>query len=367
MKNNSDQPRRRVLIVDDSSVFCKVMERVLQSNPRLTVVGTAPNGRIALQRIEELQPDVVTLDIEMPEMDGFQTLDALKAAGSKLPVIVVSDHTERGAQITMKALLSGALDYITKPGGPESTGPGSAEKIADKVLAVADRSAAYRRREGKAPATAPRARARRSGGTGTITKAPRIDAVVIGASTGGPNALATVIPALGRELSVPVFIVQHMPALFTANLARSLDAQSRIHVQEGAEGRKARPGEVWIAPGNYHMEIEGRSAPWTLKLNQGPEENFCRPAVDVLFRSAARQFGKHVLAVVLTGMGQDGLLGCHKIHQAGGQILIQDEETSVVWGMPGAIADSDLPYVSKPIGEIGPEIMRRVAQRVTTV
>jgi two-component system chemotaxis response regulator CheB len=346
----------RVLIVDDSAIVRRLLSEALASSTEVNVVGTASNGSIALEKIPQLNPDVITLDIEMPGMDGLQTLTEIRKFHPKLPVIMFSTLTERGAAKTLEALALGASDYATKPSNSESLAAAKEHVLKELVAKVVSLGHAARSRPTlpPLPPTLVKPRERRA-----IFR--RIDVLTIGTSTGGPNALAEVIPCLPADLQVPVVLVQHMPPLFTRLLADRLNQRSAIRVDEGRAGEKLEPGCVWIAPGDFHMTIARQGASVVLALNQDPREHSCRPAVDVLFRSVAQVYGPGVLAVVMTGMGADGAEGARCIRAAGGEVLVQDEATSVVWGMPGAVAATGQADQILPLAELGPAIVRRVA------
>lgn len=352
--------KARILVVDDSVVVRKLVTDVLSSTPELEVAGTAANGRIALAKIPLLQPDLVTLDMEMPELDGLGTLRAIRAAYPRLPVIMFSTLTAKGAVATLDALALGASDYVTKPanvGSVTAALDSVRREMVPKIKAFcpwcvagpaipAPRSIAAR-----APAAAPSV-------PRSFTQ--RIDVVAIGVSTGGPNALQQLFAELPGDLPVPIVVVQHMPPVFTRHLADRLTAKSRVPTCEAAAGDVLRPGRAWIAPGNFHLAIARRHEDCIVQLNQGPQENSCRPAVDVLFRSIAETYGPQSLALVMTGMGQDGLRGCEVIHRRGGQIVIQDEESSVVWGMPGAVSRAGLADRVLPLAQLAGELVRAV-------
>lgn len=340
-------PGIRVLVVDDAVVFRKLVSEELSADPAIEVVGTASNGKIALARLPQLTPDLVILDVEMPELDGLATLREIRKAYPRLPVIMFSALTEQGAAATLDALALGATDYFAKPttaGGLDASLRVIRDQLVPEIKALC---------LPRAPSAVPPARAQAAG-------AARVEAVVIAASTGGPNALADVFRHLPADLPVPVLVVQHMPPTFTRLLAERLTAQSPIPVEEGRSGGVLRPGHAWVAPGDYHMVAARDGAQAQVLVHQDPPENSCRPAADVLFRSAAKVFGPGTLAVVLTGMGQDGLRGCEAVKEAGGQVLAQDEATSVVWGMPGFIARAELADKVLPLGEVAPEVVRRV-------
>jgi two-component system chemotaxis response regulator CheB len=342
----------RILVVDDAVVARRVISDILDAEDDLEVVGTAPNGNLALKKIARLQPDVVTLDIDMPELDGMQTLSAIRSSYPEIRVIMVSNHTRRGAAITVEALFCGASDYVTKAArtsSPEEARLYLQEQLVPKVRALAPPAGAV--------ATAPRPKITRPI---TRRKTTAIEAVVIGSSTGGPNALTAILESLPGDFPVPVLIVQHLPENFTTFLAKRLDTVSALHVREATHRTLVKPGFVWIAPGNLHIETRMTSRGIELATTDGPLVNSCKPAADVLFRSAAGCYGSSVLAVVLTGMGQDGLEGCRAISAAGGQVVVQDRATSVVWGMPGQVAGAGLAESVLPVSEIGAEIVRRV-------
>ncbi len=349
----------RVLIVDDAVVIRRIVSDVLGADPEIEVVGTAANGKIGLARIPQLNPDLVTLDVEMPEMDGLQTIREIRKTYPRLPVIMFSTLTSRGASATLDALSAGASDYVTKPANVGSVAVAMArirEELIPKIKHLCQKASPVPRQDAAAPIMARSIR--------TIPRiAGAVEAVVIGVSTGGPNALAEVIPAIPGTLPVPVLIVQHMPPVFTKVLAERLNQQSALMVKEGEAGERIVPGVVYIAPGDWHMSVERIGTDCRIRLTQSPPENSCRPAADVLMRSAATAFGAGTLGVVLTGMGQDGLRGSEAIQDAGGSIFVQDEATSVVWGMPGYVARANLADRQVPLSEVASEITRRVMEK----
>ncbi|MDZ4672896.1 MAG: chemotaxis response regulator protein-glutamate methylesterase [Gemmatimonadota bacterium] len=346
-------PKIRVLVVDDAVVVRRLVTDLLSADPDVEVVGVAANGRLALAKLDQLSPDLVTLDIEMPEMDGLETLVHLRKLRPKLPVIMFSTLTERGASATMEALARGASDYVTKPANVGSVTQAQAQirdELIPKIKVLCGRVPTPR-----TPALAARA----------ATVPPRLalpsraDILAIGVSTGGPNALAVVLPQLPADFPLPIVIVQHMPPVFTRCLAERLSGSCRIEVREGEEGGELRPGLAWIAPGDFHMTLRRVGAAVRLVLNQDPPENSCRPAVDPLFRSVAELYGAQTLSLVLTGMGHDGLRGAELIREARGQVLAQDESSSVVWGMPGAVVSAGLADRVLPLDGIASELMQR--------
>lgn len=353
-------PPIRILIVDDSAVIRKVLTEGLALDPVIEVVGTAANGQIAISKIPQVNPDLVTLDIEMPVMNGLETLVAIRKIYPKLPVIMFSTLTERGALTTLDALALGASDYVTKPsntGSLDITLSQIREQLIPKVKALCPSRIGI-----PAPVVSPAQQWRPTAMKPGREAAP-VEILAIGTSTGGPNALAELIPAIPREFPIPVVIVQHMPPVFTRLLAARLNERSALKVQEGEAGQTLEAGEAWIAPGNFHMTVERHGASVRLATNQDPPENSCRPAVDPLFRSVAKVYGPNVLSVVLTGMGSDGVIGAQHIRERGGQVLVQDEKSSVVWGMPGQVAAAGLAEAMYPIGAMAGEIVRRVAMK----
>ena len=347
--------RIRILVVDGSVVIRRLLLDTLSEDQALEVVATASDGRIALAKIPLLKPDLITLDIEMPVMNGLETLGAIRKLHPKLPIIMFSTLTEHGAAETLDALSLGASDYSTKPsytGSPAVAIERIRTELIPKIKALC----------GIVPLkqlTPPRSRPALKV---QVSSNPRIEIVAIGTSTGGPNALAEVLPRIPNDFPVPIVVVQHMPPIFTRLLAERLASRSAIPVEEGRAGVPLSPGHAWIAPGNFHMTVIRAGVHRRLNLNQGPHENSCRPAVDVLFRSVAAAYGANVLAVVMTGMGSDGVLGAQDIRDAGGNVIIQDEASSVVWGMPGLVHLSGLDDAAYPLDHLATEITRRVLQ-----
>jgi two-component system, chemotaxis family, protein-glutamate methylesterase/glutaminase len=338
----------RVLVVDDSVAVRGFVSTLLAEDPEIQVAGIAANGRLALQKYAQLRPDIVTLDVEMPEMDGLETLRALRMDDPSAKVIMFSSLTHRGAVTTFDALSAGAVDYVAKPEGR------SAEQLAEalradlivklKAHAVPKRSVVSQ----EPPKLARQARPK------------PIEIVAVASSTGGPNALSAVVGSLPADLRVPVVVVQHMPELFTKLLAERLNSIAKVNVHEAVAGESLQPGTVYIAPGGHHLETVRERGQVRIRLHDEPPENSCRPAADVLFRSVAAAYGGGSLAVVLTGMGQDGLLGSEVIHSGGGQIIAQDEASSVVWGMPRAVVEAGIANSVLPLHCISEEITRRV-------
>ncbi len=330
-----------------------MLNDLLASDSETVVAGAAGDGRQALARIRELKPDLVTLDIDMPGMDGLEALVEIRKLYPKLPVIMFSTLTERGAMVTLDALARGASDYVAKP-SPSETPERSHERVRKELLRKIKSLCAER---------APRPQPQPGPASTSLSVRPesRIDVVAIGTSTGGPGALSELIPQLPADFAVPIVIVQHMPPVFTRLLAERLNTLAPLDVREGKEGEKLQRGQVWIAPGDHHMTVARKGNDFLLGLNRDPQENSCRPAVDVLFRSVAQTYGANVLAVVLTGMGSDGTQGAAAVREAGGEVIVQDEESSVVWGMPGKVVAASLADHIFPLSGIAPEVVRRVS------
>ncbi len=362
----------RVLIVDDSSVVRGLIHKWLQTEAGIEVAGLAMNGLEGVRKAQAVKPHVIILDVEMPGMDGVTAIPALLAAAPGARIVMSSTLTSRNAEITLKALQAGATDYLAKPQASGLVGASEFRRqLIEKVRTlgeIAQRGAA--RSQSSAPPTVNEAPApspaagdrepqRRSApsAVGGLTPASA-DVLAIGSSTGGPQALRTLMEYLGRaRIGVPVLITQHMPAMFTTILAEQLAKASGLDVREGVDGDMLRSGCVYVAPGDHHMTVQRRQDRVLIRLSQEAPENFCRPAVDPLFRSVANAFRDRALYVVLTGMGQDGLKGAREGSACGGQCIAQDEATSVVWGMPGAIANAGIANAIRPLEDIGPAIM----------
>ncbi len=362
----------RVVVVDDSVVIRRLVMQALESDPGIEVVGTAANGKIALTKIAQLAPDAVTMDVEMPELNGVDTVRELRKMGQKMPIIMFSTLTERGATATLDALSAGASDYVAKPSNVGSLSESLAivaDQLIPKIRALLPNlsrrnpstgstlsAGAAGNRLAVTPANATAVPRQGAAKTRDDMRKHPIRAIVVGSSTGGPEALSRVISSLQEPLPVPMLVTQHMPPVFTKQLAARLDRLSPNTVVEATDRMTMRPGHIYVAPGDYHMEFKRVGVSHTIILTQGPPVNFCRPSVDVMFRSALETFGSELLTVVLTGMGSDGKAGTGAIVEAGGTAIVQDEETSVVWGMPGATATAGFAHRILPLDEIGPSI-----------
>jgi|ERR1700687_2811774 len=352
--------KKRILIVVDSVVMRRALTAALAPNPGLEVAGSAPNGRVALMKIPLLHPDAVALDIELPQDDCLETLEAIRTAYPQLPVIMLSAATERAASVTLDALTMGAKDHLVKPDiatTMDDTLQVFSDELASKI-AIHCSIVPYAKPTSGLPVFLPPGDPALCIAAGR--PAMRADVVAIGASVGGPNALMNLIPRFSSDFPVPILIVQHMPAIFTKLLAARLAAKCQVHVAEGSLDQVVMPGHAWIAPGDLHMSVERKGDVVRIHTRQGLPVNSCRPAVDVLFRSVAEVYGAHALAVVMTGMGQDGFRGCQEINAAGGQVLVQDEASSVVWGMPGFVARGGIADRILSLKQLGPEIVSRV-------
>jgi two-component system chemotaxis response regulator CheB len=377
----------KILVVDDTVTYRQILSKIVSTFKDIELVGTAPNGKIALSKIGLKQPDLVLLDVFMPEMDGLETLEHIKTHHPYIDVIMLSGMDEAHANLTVKALSAGALDFIPKPRGPSPDENIAELRSALSRLVLMARTRKYSRQ------------ARGISGAEILTQSPfqkysvrldqlvlpekeeekvpsdpviivenhfrpsepgRTDVVVIGVSTGGPNALQEIIPRLDGDFPVPILAVQHMPSMFTASLAARLDTASAIKVVEAADGEYVRKGVVYIAPGGRHMIVKkDMFSNKIIRLTDALPVNSCRPSVDVLFQSAVEVYGGNVLAVILTGMGNDGVSGVTAIREKGGYSIVQDEKSSVIWGMPGSVAEAG------QANEIVP--LDRIAYRITKI
>ena len=360
--------RIRVMLVDDAVVVRGLFARWVEAEPDLEVVATLRTGRDAVNQLERVDPDVVVLDVDMPELDGIAALPLLLEKKRDLVVIMASTLTRRNAEISLRALSLGAADYIPKPGSNREVSASTAFRrdLIEKIRQLGLR--AKRLRHGiKARVSRP-AKSAPSIVPATEEIAPlqlrqmpltppRV--LVIGASTGGPQALNRLVVQIDTVIQrAPVLITQHMPPTFTAVLAEHLARVSKFPVREASDGEEVNAGAIYLAPGGKHLKVERRDGMAVIAIDDGPMVNFCKPAVDPLFASAAQVWGSKVLALVLTGMGSDGLAGAKEIVAAGGHVIAQDEETSVVWGMPGQVTNAGLCSAVLPLPEIGGRITR---------
>ena len=357
----------KVLIVEDSAVIRSLLTRWLDAEGDISVVGTANNGREGVQRAGEMTPDVVLLDIEMPVMDGLTALPGILKSAPMARVIMASNLTQRGGEVTMRALAAGASDYLAKPDAALTSAGDYKRDLLFKVRMLGSRAlkqsaqlntlTSMRQPQIDVEKASPQPLQTVLPYLKPVTRKARPQAIFIGSSTGGPEALKTVVGQLVGKVDVPVFITQHMPPLFTKILADHLAKQTGAQVVEAQHDEDARAGVFYVAPGNRHMTVVLTTTGLKIKLNDDAQENFCRPAVDVMFRSAALALGDKALAIILTGMGSDGREGAKALVAKSAMIIAQDEETSVVWGMPGAVVRAGLATTLKPLPEIGPAIL----------
>lgn len=360
----------RVLVVDDTVVYRKVVSDVLNDVPGVEMVTTAANGKIALHKIEKLQPDVITLDLQMPVLDGLAVLKVLKDNKSTVGVIVLSAFSTDGAETTMKALEYGAFDFVLKPckDTPAKNAESLRRKLSPMIQGIARTRSIRKALSTKTTAVRPRhgrrKQAVRPRTVRRLSTSQRVEIVAIGISTGGPEALAYVIPRLPADLAVPIVIVQHMPPLFTKTLANSLNRDSNLYVCEAEDGQILQRGQVYIAPGGKQMKVARVDGEHVIRITDDPAENNCRPSVDYLFRSIADLYGGRSMAVVMTGMGSDGTATCRLLKQRGARIMVQNEATCVVYGMPRRPAEEGLADIVAALDEIPEQIVRHAGQGV---
>jgi two-component system, chemotaxis family, protein-glutamate methylesterase/glutaminase len=363
----------RVLIVDDTAVYRKVVSEILSEIPDIEVVGTANNGKIAMSKIASLKPDLLTLDIEMPEMNGLEVLSNIRLEGHDVGAIVLSTLTHKGGELTMQALDLGAFDFITKP---ESSSIEESKKQIKNTLSSMLK--AYSRRQeiknilgGKSYfisnikenkiKESPNVVVRRMNLDANLKKR-KAEIVGIGVSTGGPKALSQMMPHIPADINVPILIVQHMPPIFTQSLAKSLDAKCAIDVKEAVDGETIRPNTAFIAPGGKQMKVvagmDGKDR--IIRITDDPPENSCKPSVDYLFRSIAQHYVGRSAGVIMTGMGSDGNIGLSLMKRNGATIIAQDESTCIVYGMPKKAIESGIVDIIAPLDQIAPEICQLV-------
>jgi len=337
----------RIMLVDDSAFIRGLVSRWLTEVGGFEIVGTASNGRMAVDVAERSKPEIILLDIEMPEVDGLAALPQILKVSPSSKVIVISTLTQRNAEISLKCLSLGAVDYLAKPESSRVAGAATEfrRELVEKLRAL---SVAKVHQPRSIPVPAPAAR--------PLPKpvSVRPQCLLIGASTGGPRAVERVLLDLKPALSqIPVLIVQHMPPMFTAVFAEHLQSLLSAPAREAKDGEEIAPGNILVAPGGRHMGVASAGGKAIIRLNDGPPESFCRPAVDVLFREAASVYGSSAIAAILTGMGSDGTQGARHLTSAGCMVIAQDEATSIVWGMPGSVAKAGLAHEVLPLEAIG--------------
>lgn len=357
----AQRKKTTLLIVDDSKLFRCALEAMLARVDDIEVIGSVWNGKKAVEFIRKTPPDLVTLDLEMPEMDGLGALKAIQQFNDSRPddkpvgVIMISSHTRKGADITVRALEMGAFDFIAKPGGGSLAANISdlSRQLLTKIRLCSSRRITSQLLRNRSECSAPPAKKSKPVvKSKPVRSSGSIRAILIGVSTGGPKALMGLMPLLCDKVDLPILIAQHMPATFTQSLAKSLDAKCRHTVTEGSDNARVEPGHVYIAPGGRHMELRRKGTDVVIKVHDAPPEKGCRPSVNALFRSGAQIYGRDLIAVILTGMGEDGTDGARILKDKGAVILAQDEASSVVWGMPGSAAKAG--YVDRllSLGEI---------------
>lgn len=350
---------KKILVVDDSCLFQRLLSEVVNEHEMLEVVGVAGNGKVALKMMEELSPDLVTLDILMPEMDGIQTLIQIRKRWPNVLTIMASSLTSEGSDVALDALALGASDYSVKPG----SGGGISDiraRITQDLLPKIEALCGLEKIQAPISPIATKLPGRATVKPARSSVPNALQIVAIGVSTGGPDALTNLLSQLPGDLNVPVVIVQHMPAAFTTKLAMRLNTASKLQVREALSGDKLCAGTVYIAPGDYHMVLDKSGSEVIVNLNQNEPENSCRPSVDPLFRSIPAIYGSRCLGVILTGMGQDGLNGSEALVAAGCPVVVQDKLTSIVWGMPKLVAMAGLADEEIPIDRMAAAIVSRI-------
>lgn len=358
----------RVMLVDDSAVVRGLITRMIEAESGIDVVASVGNGQLAVSGLARADPDVIVLDIEMPVMDGLTALPKLLEVDPEVKVIMASTLTLRNAEVSIRALQAGAADYVPKPTAARELS-GTNDFRRELIEKIRNLGAIHMRSRGNRPArrTAPGGGAARA-----IPKPPPkpislrnpgtlpVDVLAIGSSTGGPQALLSLLKGIPKNLRVPVFITQHMPATFTAVLADHIARTTGLACAEAKDGEVVLAGRIYLAPGNFHLLAERKGAQLVTRLDSGPPENYCRPSVDPMLRSLARVYGGRMLTAILTGMGSDGLRGGRMVVEAGGSVIAQDEATSVVWGMPGAVATDGICSAVLPLAQMAPFIMKMI-------
>ena len=361
----------RVMIVDDSAIVRGLITRMLQADPGVEVVASVNNGDIAVKTLSRDKVDVIILDIEMPVMDGLTALPLLLKIDPKVKVLIASTLTAHNADISLRALRAGATDYIPKPTTREISS--GADFRRDLLLKVRALGKSQRPGAGQARGPAPAKPVAHVSGVPTVATGATVplrkpgvqsaDILAVGSSTGGPQALFKFLVGIKPTINIPILITQHMPPMFTTMLAEHITRMTEWLALEAEDGEVVKAGRIYVAPGGFHMLVEVKGTEKILRLSKGEPENFCRPAVDPMLRSVAKAYGGHTLVVMLTGMGYDGNKGSRVIVEAGGTIVAQDEATSVVWGMPGAVAMGGLCSAVLPLDDIAPHVMAVLARK----
>ena len=372
LKPVSTAPQKiRVLLVDDSVVVRRMLEKLLAREPDVEVIGQAVDGTDGVNKIRSLKPDVVVLDVEMPGMDGIEVVRTIRRENQAVAIIMFSTLTDRGASVALEAMSLGASDYALKPSATAESGDAGEQVRAELVTRIRVHGMLSQHRLQHGPAAIAPTRAAVKATPPPASSAPRAPArvtgqarptvIAIASSTGGPNALAELFTCLGAPPAVPMLLVQHMPPIFTRILAERLVRASKIPSAEAEDGQTLEAGKAYVAPGGRHMLVTRGPGGMRLRLCDDPPVNFCRPAADLMFRSVAEHYGSGALALVLTGMGEDGLEGARSIRAAGGSVLAQDQASSVVWGMPGAVVKAGVAEGAFSLEHLAREVQRRTA------
>ena len=365
----------RVMVVDDSAVIRGLLTRFLEADPEISVVASVSNGQMALDRLDRHDVEIVVLDIEMPVMDGMTALPLLLKKKPGVQVLMASTLTRKNADISLRALAAGAADYVTKPTSTSQihTTDDFKRELTEKVKAIAEAGRGGRRRAPQPAGAGPAAPLRRAAPQRpspaparqiVLRREPiqRPDLIAIGSSTGGPQALFKLFGDLSGHVPQPILITQHMPATFTSLLAGHISRASSADCTEAKEGEVIVPGHVYLAPGDYHMLAEPTESGNVIRLSKDERENYCRPSVDPMLRSLAAIYGPRLLVLILTGMGSDGCKGGEAVVAAGGSVIAQDEATSVVWGMPGAVASAGVCSAVLALSDIAPFVRKLVVR-----
>ncbi len=363
----------RVMVVDDSAVIRGLLARFLEADPDISVVASVSNGQMALDRLDRTDVEIVVLDIEMPIMDGMSALPLILKKKPGIQVLMASTLTRKNAEVSLRALSLGAADYVPKPSSTSEIHSADSfkDELTAKVKAIAEAGRGGRNRAPRPATAGPAApvvsaeqvrEKRRKSVTLRQQPTQRPDLIAIGSSTGGPQALFKVLGDLGGSVTQPILITQHMPSTFTSLLATHIARVSNVPCTEATDGEPIRPGHIYLAPGDYHLIAERGSIGNVLRLTQNERENYCRPAVDPMLRSLAPIYGARLLVIILTGMGSDGSKGAQMVVTAGGSVIAQDEETSIVWGMPGAVATAGVCSAVLPLSDIAPYVRELVVR-----
>jgi len=348
------EPKIRIVVVDDSAFMRSAIKGMIQTDPSMEVVATARDGEEAIEKIKQFKPDIVTMDVEMPRMNGLTAVKTLMQE-YPVPVLMVSSLTEEGAQVTFEAMDAGAVDFISKDLGNRSMNVlNIQEDLINRIKAIISQDHKFKKVIKPASASTPISKIQ----TGTMSG--NVLCVALGVSTGGPKALQSVIPFIPKDFSVPIVIVQHMPEAFTKCFSERLNANSEIYVKEAEHGDVLKPGMCVVAKGGRHLRLFRSRLEVVVELSEHPKDSLYRPSVNEMMLSASKAFGGRVLGVIMTGMGNDGLIGMHSIKEAGGKTMVQDESTCIVYGMPKAVVDDGIADKIVPLEKIAPEIVNMV-------